>query len=157
MRAREGGFVAWFGAFVLKCFQQRRLLAANVASRAVKNLEAEVTQEPSRLTLTQCLVQRLALTSIFMAQIDDDLPRPHHEGSDRHALNDQFRQALENHAVFKSPWFALVGITDDVFHLARGIAHQLPLAAGGKAGPSHAAQPALLELCQYCRSIALLL
>src|SRR5947208_14934149 len=135
MRAGEGGFVAWFGAFVLEGLQQRRLLAANIAPWAVKNLEGEITQEPSRLALTQRLVQRLTLTGIFMAQIDNDLSRSHHKGSDSHALNDEFRQVLQKHAVFKSPRFTLVGIAEDVFHLARGVAHQLPLGAGGKACP----------------------
>ena len=139
MRTGEGGFVAWFGAFILEGLQQRRLLAANIAPWAVKNLEGQVTQEPPPLTLTQCLVQRLTLTRVFVAQIDNDLPRPHHEGSDSHALNDKFRQVLEQHTVFKSPWLTLVGIADDVFHLASGVTHQLPLGAGGKACSSHAA------------------
>src|SRR5919198_3602504 len=108
MRAREGGVVARFGAFVFECLQQRCLLAANVAPWAIKNLEGEVPQEPPRLALTQCPVQRLTLTGVFVAQVDNDLPRPHHEGSDGHALDDEFRQVLENHTVFKSPWFALV-------------------------------------------------
>src|SRR5215470_10679359 len=49
MRAREGGFVAWFGAFVFKGLQQRGLFTANIAARAIKNLEGDAAEEPARL------------------------------------------------------------------------------------------------------------
>src|SRR5215831_18970831 len=65
MRAGEGGLVAWFGAFVFECLQQRRLLAANIAPWAIKNLKGKVIQKSPRLTLTQRLVQRLTLTGVF--------------------------------------------------------------------------------------------
>jgi hypothetical protein len=65
--------------------------------------------------------------------------RPRDAG-DRHAFDQHEGIAFHDHAVGEGAAVAFVGIADDVFAVARGIEHRLPLDAGREAGAAAAAQ-----------------
>src|SRR4030095_8917806 len=58
---------------------------------------------------------------------------------------EQVRHLLEEEAILERAGLALVGVADDVLRVARRVAHDLPLDAGGEAGAAHAPQLAGLE------------
>ena len=62
-----------------------------------------------------------------------------------HALDQQVRRVRHDVAVLDRARLALVGVADDVLRVARRVAHELPLHAGGKAGAAQAPQAARLE------------
>ena len=70
---------------------------------------------------------------------------PVDEPGEDHPLDDQVRRVPHDVAVLERPRLALVGIADDVFLVARRVAHRFPLHAGRKAGAAQAAQAARLE------------
>ncbi len=64
----------------------------------------------------------------------------------RHAFQHARREAVEQHAVLEGAGLALVGVADDVFHLARSVARAGELGGGREAGAASAAQIGALDL-----------
>ena len=86
---------------------------------------------------------------VFGADVDVTLRRPNRDAGDRHALDQNEGIALHDHAIRKGAAVALIGITDDVFLLGRGIGHGLPFDSGREARPAAAAQPRLGHLIHH--------
>ena len=81
---------------------------------------------------------------VLVAQVDVAGLGPHHMGGDQHAFKKAVRVALEVSAVLEGAGLALVDV--DGHQARRGLlAHDAPLAPGGKAGPAQAAQAGVFE------------
>ena len=83
---------------------------------------------------------------IFRADVDVALGRPDRDAGDRHALDQEERIALHDHAVGEGAAVALVGVADDVFLLGRGLRDGAPFDAGRETGAAAAAQARLRDL-----------
>src|SRR5690606_10238370 len=119
----ERRLIARLAAPVFQRFQQRGLLAQDVAAGRDEQLQVEakiaaenaLPQGARRVGTLDLLSQRLRGMHVFMAQVNDPAASADHPGADQHALDDQVRQLLQQQTVLERPRLALVGVADNVF------------------------------------------
>src|SRR4029453_13142837 len=90
-----GRLVAWQPALALEALEHRRFLAADIGAGAPPEMDARRAVEAARLELRDLLQQHLPHRRILVAQIDVDLRRLDHPGSNQHALEEAVRIGLE--------------------------------------------------------------
>ena len=137
-------------ALALERFDQRRLLPADVGTSADMDRDVEVearaaldrgAEQVRFAAAPQHGFERVEQEAVFAAQVDQAAPRTDGQGGDRHAVEQQVGMAGQQHPVLEGPGLALVGVADDDVFVARCVAAELPLRAGGESGTAPAAQP----------------
>ncbi len=78
---------------------------------------------------------------IFGADVDHAAIGADGESADRHALDDEERIALHQHAVRERAAVALVGVDHDVLALRLRLVNRAPLDGGGKTRAAAPAKP----------------
>ena len=137
----------------LEAFQQRRLLAADVGAGAVVDDEVEIpavdvvlADQPGRIGLGDRRLQPLALADELAAHVGVAGVRPHREGGEQRALDQQMRVVAHDLPVLAGAGLGLVGIDDEVVGPGIALGHERPLEARRKAGAAAAAQAGVLDL-----------
>ncbi len=129
---------------------QGRFFAADEGAGALVDLDVErevgaqhvrSPRMPRSRACTSARPEALDGERVFGAHVDVAGGGADREGGDRHALDHDVGVALEHRAVHERAGVAFVGVADDVLDLARALAREVPLGAGGKAGAAAAAQP----------------
>ena len=95
--------------------------------------EDTIAQESQALGVANRLREMLDRYGILRADVDVAVAGPDGVGADEHALDDSVGVALAHPTVHERPGIALVGVADQVFRLAGGVAAELPLPPRGKA------------------------
>jgi hypothetical protein len=83
--------------------------------------------------------------AVRAAQGDEALGRADREGRHGHALEDEIGMAREQHAVLEGAGLAFVGVAHHHASVARRLAAQTPLGAGGKACAAAAAASVVMR------------
>ena len=138
----------------LEAFEQRRLLAADIGAGAVVDVAVErvavdvvLADQPRLVGLVDGALQRLALADVFAADVDVGGVRPHGEGGDEAALDEEMRIVPHDLPVLAGAGLRLVGVDDEVVRPpVRLLRHERPFQAGREAGAAAAAQARLLHL-----------
>ena len=133
---------------------QRGLLAADEGAGALDQFDVEVEAATQDVLAQQAVlpglrdgdVQPVHRQRVFGADIDDSVRGAGDVAADRHAFEQRVRIALQLVAVHVGARIALVGVADQVFPVAHGLAQIFELHAGREAGAATAAQPGRLEL-----------
>ncbi len=144
---RVGRARARHAALALDRGDQRRLLAADEGAGAELQVQVEaparaedvVAEVPSCLGVGDRLGKPLHGERILGAHVDVALVRADRVAADDHALEHGVRVAVQDGGVHEGAGVALVGVADEVLHVARRLTRELPLGAGREAGPATAA------------------
>ncbi len=104
------------------------------------------TEHAAALRRLDRLAQHSDGDRIFGAAIDVALGGADGDAGNGHALDQDERIALHDHAVGEGAAVALVGVADDVFLCGAGLRHGLPFDAGREAGAAAATQSGLEDL-----------
>ena len=94
----------------------------------------------------ECLVHRVDLVVIFVANVDVSEFCPEEKRGDDHAFDDQVGRAQQKLAVLEGRRLAFVGVADDVFLVAPGLHDVAPFLRGRSACAPHAAEGGLFQL-----------
>ena len=162
---RQRRLGAHLAALAFQALEQRGLLAADIGAGAEPRLDVEGVAGAEHVGAQHAIGARLGDRGaeraegvrIFGADIDVALGRADRERGDRHALDQEERVALHQHAVGESAAVALVGVADDVFLLRLDAGDRAPFDPGRKsraAAPAQARERAPLRSCGLARSRA---
>ncbi len=150
IRSWEGRLVPRLSPLAFDGFEQRALLAADVAAGADEDFQIKTeiaaqnacAQQLFAVAALDFFLQNFFWIFVLVADIQNPAARAGDQAGRDHAFNHQPGCVLHDEAVLDGAGFALVGIADNVFLLSGCVVHNLPLAARGKAGPAHATQAA---------------
>ena len=139
---------AWLAAFALQALQHGRAFAANVSPRAPAQHDAR--QRARRVVLQRLNLAREhgAQLMVFVTQIDVASLGAHHLRGNQHAFQKTVRVTLQVVAVFEGAGLALVQVHRQHFGCRVG-QQGAPLACGGKARATQAAQVRALQRRQH--------
>src|SRR5690606_21111828 len=162
---RERRLEARLALLTFEGVEQRRLLAADVRTRADDRVQVEVYSgaldvlaEPARLV--RFLQRRLEpgdrLAQELAANIVVADGRADRVARDRHAFDQRMRVVAQDVAVVASAGLALVGVADEILLHRRFTRHERELDAGREAGAAAAAQARLLDLLDDRLAVQLL-
>ena len=140
-------------AVPLEAVQQRRLLAADVGTRAAVDDDVEVeaaavdvaAQVPRRVGLAHGGLEPAAGLHELPPQVHEGVVRADGERRDDHAFDQRVRVGHHQRRVLAGARLALVGVHDEVVRLAVVLRDEAPLHAGGEAGAAAPAQARLLD------------
>ena len=142
-------------ALALDAVEQRGLLAADVGAGTNTDLDVEGLARAEHVGAEHGgsarrgdrLFHRRDRVRVLGANVDVALGRLGCETSDGHALDQDERIALHDHAVGERARVALVGVADDVLLLARRVEHGAPLDARWKTCAAAAAEARVGDGC----------
>ena len=150
----EGRLQARLALLAFEAFELGRFLAADVSAGAMVDIKVEVpamdvvlADEPGLISLVDGGLQPLALADELAADIDVAGMRPHGEGREKSALDQQVRIVAQDFAVLAGAGLGFVAVDDEIMGPAvRLLGHERPFEAGAEAGAAAAAKPARLHL-----------
>ncbi len=135
---------ARLAALALDRLDHRRLFAADVGAGAAPKVNRRQRARRVGLQRRDLLLEDRAAAVVLVAQIDVDRLDADRPGGDQRAFEKAVRIAFEVVAVLERARLALVDV--DRHQARRGLGrHELPLAAGGKAGAAETAQARVLH------------
>ena len=155
MGSWERGFNAWKTALAFDRFEQGRLFAADVGSRAPAKLDVEVETHPAedvpaeiaRFTgLLDGVLQPGVTQRVLAAQKDPAVLDSHGVSGQRHGFDQTERVLFHRDPVLERAGFALIRVGDDMLAgwvAGRGAGH-LPLGAQREHRPAAAGNAAIL-------------
>ena len=132
---------------------QRGFFAANEGAGAGFNAHFEIetgshdvfAHDAKFFALLNGHVQTFDGQGIFRPAVNYALIRANGVGGDHHAFHYRMGVALQYAAVHEGTGVAFVGVANDIFLIACGIAHKLPFHAGGETAAAPAAQTGFLN------------
>ena len=135
-------------ALALDGLGERRALAADKGAGAAVDADVKVkaaaqdvlAEKPQLVGLLYGALQARDGTRVLGAHVDVALMGAHGVAGDDHALQQAVGVALHHALVHEGARVALVAVADHIAHGVRLTGHALPLAPGGKAAASAAAQ-----------------
>ena len=131
---RERRFIARFRSLTFDRLEQRRFFAADIAAWTDKNFQfkRELRAEHLRPQQTiapasaNLIVQDFLLLFVFVADVEDAVPRSGQQARKNHSFDDEVRQMRHDEAVLEGAGLAFIGVADDKLFGTRRLAHQLP-------------------------------
>ena len=136
-----------------EAFEQGCFLAADVGAGADEEFELEgvfaaedvAAQDALLVGAPQGDLEGAFGVGVFGAQVHETLGGAGGDGGDGHALDQSERVAFEQEAIGEGARISFVGVADEVFLLAGGVADGAPLDVGGEAGTAAAAKAGGLD------------
>ena len=131
-----------------EALEQRRLLAADIGARPVMQIELEVpavdivlADQLGVIGLVDRRLQDLALADEFTANIDVGDMRPHGEGGQERAFDQELRIMAHDVAVLAGAGLRLIGVDHEIGRAPVGLGgHERPFEPGGEACAAASAQ-----------------
>ena len=125
-------------------FDHRGFFAADVGAGAAAQMDVGVRRQAGVRNTREFLAQHRDQLGIFVADVDVDVGRLDHPGGDQHAFDEAVRIEAEIIPVLECAGLAFVAVHRHQAR-ARGLPHQGPFAAGGKARAAEPAQAGIVN------------
>ena len=119
-------------ALPLERLEERRLLTADVCTRAAMDHDGDVSEEIALAHRLERVAEDLELALVLAADVDEDVLGLDPVRRDEAALEEAERDAQHDLAVLERPRLGLVGVDDEVVRLLEllGLRDERPLAPG---------------------------